>query len=213
MSESRNTFTCYWAQHRIAALKALPPEAPALPMLFGGPHVSQPSFLRAGVAAGDRIIVIGLARGSLLVVAGLTVAQIGPVSEVMPAGMPGYADHRTGDWAARAGWPEKVFYSALCVTCTEEAIVAADAVRPPLPRPLPPEALRRFVFLNQRGARRPKGVETGRVTAPLAFQGNYRVHPDTARDLEAALVSTTDVVEAVAESDASGGGPLPLFER
>lgn len=183
-------FSVYWSNARVQALKGLPGDQP-LTVLFGGDHTSQPSFLRAKVQPGDRLHIISVSKGKVWLHAAATVATLSETRDIHPAEFQQHVDMAvTEEWIAQSGWPRPIFFASLCVTCTSEALTLTDSLGPFAPRPLDETATKNFTFLNQRGTRRPKGVEDGTVRSPLAFQGIYRLAPATAEALNALARAT-----------------------
>ena len=170
-----DSYTVYWSRDRVNALKLLPGSAVPFSLLFGGPHTSQPSFVRAGALVGDWLYPISVVRGRLQVLGRIKVRQIGPVDDVVPKEFLTHSKHSNDKWIAECGWPERVFYKALCVTCTDEVVLGEDGSGPVLDLYLNESAVRNLRYRNKRSERVPKGIETGKVTSPLAHQGIYRL--------------------------------------
>ena len=75
-----DAYTVFWTMDRW--LSAVAVGHRPLPVLFGGPHLSEPSFRKAGVRVGDTVY---------------------PVTVVQPPGAPGGPDAGARDGAAGAG--------------------------------------------------------------------------------------------------------------
>lgn len=147
--------------------------------LFGGPHLSQPSFVRAGVSAGDTVFPVAVTKGKLQVLGRARVETITRTDDIPFRGFDGVALDKTMALIARSGWPEPMYFRCLQVSCTDHVLSLSGSAGPWTDLFLPPEDLRRFTFRNRRGIRRPKGVETGVLKTPMAFQGIYRLEEET----------------------------------
>jgi hypothetical protein len=148
-----------------------------LPVLFGGPHLSEPSFRRAGVRVGDTVYPIAVANRKVYVVARMR------VREMLLLGQedgPGLIEQR---------FPQYRAWKFLAPTCTEEVIVGMEGTAPRADLEVPAEVLERLTFRGQRGERAFKHVKEGELTSSLALQGIYRLATGSADDF-ASLVDT-----------------------
>lgn len=180
-------YTVYFSGPRAKALRLAPADVP-LPCLFGGPHISQPSFLRAGVQPGDRLFIVTVTKGTLYVLGAATVATLAQTDDLHPVEFHAHVDTTATDrWQARSGWSRPAFFGALLTTCVSEALTLTDAIGPFAPRPLPAADLNTLTYENRRGTRKPQGIVDGKITKPLAFQGIYRLTPDSADRLDSVI--------------------------
>ncbi len=148
---------------------------PRLTVLFGGPHLSEPSFRRATVQPGDLLYPIGVGDQVLYVFGRLRVHEIIAVGD---AGQPPLEEY----FSRFAGW------RFLAPTCTTEVVIGAEGTRVQLDRPVPGEVLKRLTYHPRRGLRPVKHVsEDGRLTRPDSVQGIYRLAEASAADLDAVL--------------------------
>lgn len=60
-----DAYTLFWTRKRCEALRRLGWAVCPLETLFGGPHISEPSFRRAGVRSGDTLYPIAVRAGIL----------------------------------------------------------------------------------------------------------------------------------------------------
>ncbi|MCO5995322.1 hypothetical protein [Actinoallomurus rhizosphaericola] len=166
-----DTYTVYWPQDRWR--QALEVQRP-LEVLFGGPHTSEPSFLRATVRAGDMLYMIGVHRHVLYVFGRMRVREI-----VEPeASLQEYFD-RFSAWRF------------LAPTCTDEVVLGDEGTLVHGDRAVPGEVLKRMTYLPRRGPRPVKHVsEEGLLTSAISVQGIYRLAPDSAADLEGVLMGS-----------------------
>src|SRR5215475_982419 len=139
-------YTVYWKQDRCAALRRLGGVGNPLDVLFGGPHVSEPSFVRATVRPGDELYLISVHSGVLYVLGRARVRRIhsleayvaahddlfAPYVEEPPAWVlepgrttltPGYVQALQAFDRLRRVRPE---FGYLAPTCTEEAVECED---------------------------------------------------------------------------------------
>ncbi|MFI1988990.1 hypothetical protein [Actinoplanes sp. NPDC020271] len=158
-----DAFTVYWPQDRwLAALHTTAP----LEVLFGGPHTSLPSFVRATVKAGDVLYPIGVWQQVLHVFGR---ARVREITE---------ADGSERDRFRR--------WRFLAPTCTTEVVHVDDGTRILGDRAVPGATLKTITYLPRRGPRPIKHVDDqGMLTRALSVQGIYRLAPESAATLEA----------------------------
>jgi hypothetical protein len=163
-------YTVYW---RRDYWKSLPREdpGPRLTVLFGGPHQSQPSFLRAGVEVGDRLFPVTVYRRRVYVLASMLVSEMVEVDIDDPE-MRGLL-RRFAEW------------SFLAETCTTEVVIGTQGTPIRRDRVVPGHVLRSWRYLNRSGERRLRFLEGDEMTRPDPFRGIYRLHDDTAAELAA----------------------------
>jgi hypothetical protein len=175
-------YTVFWTMDRW--LSAIQAGHKPLPVLFGGPHLSEPSFRRAGVKVGDEIYPVAVANRRVHVVARMR------VREMLLLGQedgPTLIDQR---------FPQYRAWKFLAPTCTDEVLIGMEGIAPRGDVTVPAETLGRLSFRSQRGVRQLKHVRGDELTSSIGLQGIYRLTPDSAADL-AALV----------ESPPSNAGP------
>src|SRR3569833_3042161 len=93
-----DSFTVLWSQDRCADLRRQGQTGARLELLFGGPHVSQPSFRRAGVRPGDYVYPIHLHSGELFVLGRLRVREIVPLEQYIRRNPEQFATYPMGSW-------------------------------------------------------------------------------------------------------------------
>jgi hypothetical protein len=170
-----DAYTVFWTMDRWLGAVAVGHKP--LPVLFGGPHLSEPSFRRAGVKVGDTIYPIAVSNRKVYVVARMR------VREMLLLGQedgPSLIDHR---------FPQYRAWKFLAPTCTEEVVIGMDGSAPRADLELPGPVLDRLTFRSQRGERPLKQVKDGELTSSLALQGIYRLAASSAADL-AELIET-----------------------
>jgi hypothetical protein len=164
-------YTVYW---RRDYWKSLPREdpGPRLAVLFGGPHRSQPSFLRAGVEAWDRLFPVTAYRRRVHVLASMLVSEIVEVDSTTDPELRGLL-RRYAEW------------SFLAETRTTEVVIGTEGTPIRRDRIVPGDVLRSWRYLNRHGERRLKFLEGDEVARADSFWGIYRLSDDTAADLAA----------------------------
>ncbi len=170
-----DAYTVFWTMDRWLGAVAVGHKP--LPVLFGGPHLSEPSFRRAGVRVGDTVYPIAVANRRIYLVARMR------VREMLLLGQedgPGLIEQR---------FPQYRPWKFLAPTCTEEVIVGMEGTVARADLELPTEILERLTFRSQRGERSLKHVKDGELTSSLSLQGIYRLASASADDF-AELVGT-----------------------
>ncbi|MEV4463429.1 hypothetical protein AB0J51_07390 [Micromonospora echinofusca] len=187
-----DAYTVYWPQERWRA--ALGVRRP-LEVLFGGPHLSEPSFLRAKVRPGDTLYPIGVNRQVLFVFGRMRVRELVTAEDTLDSYFESFHVWRF-----------------LAPTCTNEVVLGVEGTRVHGNRALPGDVLRRMTYLPRKGPRPVKHVSPeGLLTSSISVQGIYRLAPASAADLDAVLAGPpTPPVPRQRELSAECG-TSPLF--
>ncbi len=164
-----DAYTVFWTMDRWLGAVAVGHRP--LPVLFGGPHLSEPSFRRAGVKVGDTIFPIAVQNRRVHVVARMRVREMILLGQ---EDGPTLIDQR---------FPQYRAWKFLAPTCTEEVIVGMDGTAARADLELPIEVLHRLRFRSQRGERPLKQIKDGELTSSIGLQGIYRLTPASAEDL------------------------------
>ncbi|MGK5441796.1 hypothetical protein ACSNN7_08230 [Micromonospora sp. URMC 105] len=174
-----DAYTVFWPQDRcLAATSAVGAGLP-LQVLFGGPHLSLPSFVRAKVRAGDLVYPIGVHGQKLYVLGRMRVTEVLAFGGEDRAGL-----HRQLD-----RFPQWRFLTG---SCMNEVVLGENGTRLRLDAAMPPEALQRLTYRSQRATRTVKHVSAdGRLTRSLGVQGIYRLGDQCSADLDAVLAQPT----------------------
>jgi hypothetical protein len=162
-------YSVYWPQPRWRQAVGV---SQPLTVLFGGPHISEPSFRRATVQPGDLLYPIGVRDQVLYLFGRMRVQEIIEVDKDL------LREHlaRHGAWRF------------LAPTCTTEVVIGSEGTSVILDRPLPGELLRRLTYLPRRGPRPVKHVsEDGRLVHAMSVQGIYRLTGSSVADFDAVL--------------------------
>jgi hypothetical protein len=148
-----------------------------LPVLFGGPHLSEPSFRRAGVKVGDSIYPVAVANRRVHLVARVRVREMILLGQ---EDGPTLIDQR---------FPQYRPWRFLAPTCTEEVIIGMAGSAPRADLEVPAEVLQRLTFRSQRGERSLKHLKDGELTSSIGLQGIYRLAAASATDFAGLIES------------------------
>jgi hypothetical protein len=164
-----DSYTVFWTMDRW--LSAVAVGHRPLPVLFGGPHLSEPSFIRAGVRVGDLVYPVAVANRRIHVVARMRVREMILLGQ------------EDGPSLIEQRFPQFKAWKFLAPTCTDEVLIGMDGTAPRADVPVPPEMLAKLTFRSQRGERHLKHVKDGELTRSISLQGIYRLGADSADDL------------------------------
>jgi len=170
-----DAYTVYWNTDRW--LGALSVGHRPLPVLFGGPHLSEPSFRRAGVKVGDLIYPVAVANRRVHVVARMQ------VREMLLLGQ------EDGPTLIDLRFPEYRAWKFLAPTCTDEVIIGINGTPPRVDLEVPREMLDRLRFRSQRGERGLKHLKDGELASTSGLLGIYRLTPESAADFDELISS------------------------
>ncbi|WP_280857742.1 hypothetical protein [Streptomyces sp. SAI-144] len=172
-----DTYTTLWTNDLCRALGAGGFEGEPLTVLFGGPHTSMPSFARAGVRPGDRILPIRVFQKQMWVLGTMEVERL--------------VDYdRVGEELSVERQAHLNRWGMLEGSCASEVLLGGPGVPLGFGRPVPPDLLARLTYRSRRGERQIKHVVEGELRSAVSLQGVYRLAPDSARELEEFLGST-----------------------
>jgi hypothetical protein len=160
-----------WPQERIQWLRRCGDDGP-LEVIFGGPHISQPSL--AKVRIGDVICPVGVKQGRLHVLGALRVQRIqAPEAYLMERW--GFQRERGMTWnELRKGAEATRFGHRVPLTCADLAAVGTGT-RLRWDRTVPAEALAALRFGPKPGKEVAlKDVWDGLLTRSLSLQGHLR---------------------------------------
>ena len=180
-----SAYTVMWNAHRVKIAKEHGFPGGRIPFLFGGPHSSQPDFVRAGVTPGDTIYPVYVKDGIVRVLAKV-VAQRFLSLEQFQQTHPEYAAYEPhgcgaggGDTAVELRHP---WLRALYWTCAEHVILAESSSPVVFQKRLPSAMLERLTYASQKAVRRLRDIEDGLLKSITGIQGIYRLAPSSAAD-------------------------------
>jgi hypothetical protein len=189
-----DSFTVYWSKSRVDIARGWLASHP-IPFLCGGPHISQPSFSRAGVKPGDTVYPITLRGPNIHLLASFTVDRIIPVDEFIEHRPDLYPLSDRGRWigetldlaAKRLSW-----HRALCWTCTEHVLVPVASSAVSLRCIIPTDCLSRLTFRSQKAERLLRWSKDGKTPLLGSIDRIYRLADESAEDLRLAHIAPID---------------------
>lgn len=209
-----DAYTMFWTRERCDTLRRLGWANRSLDTLFGGPHTSEPSFIRAGVRPGDAVYPITVRAAVLYVLGRVRVRRIltledyvehadlfAPYLKEPPAwafevkhyGLsPRFVQATEAFDRYRAANPA---VQALAPTCTDEAAECEDSTPLRFDLAVPPDLLARLRFRSRRRERDlHRHLRDGRLIQSIGVQGIYRLSEPSARELEALVLGVAPAV-------------------
>jgi hypothetical protein len=181
-------FLVLWARHRWENLTDI---GQALEVIYGSEHSSAPALRRYDVTAGDRVYVVGVDRGELLLIARLCVDEVKDVIDyyrdaIRLRGRDLALDEM--ELARRLARVSPNLGHRAPISC---AVDAATGVGTPLRTDLrvPRRVLERLRLTTKAGAERPIELEDGLIKRAVKLQGHFfRLTPASAKALDRLLV-------------------------
>lgn len=177
-----DSYTVFWTVDRWLAAVAVGHKP--LPVLFGGPHLSEPSFRRAGVRVGDLIYPVAVMNRRVYLVARMR------VKEMILLGQ------EDGPTLIEERFPQYRPWKFLAPTCTDEVLIGMEGTAPRTDLELPPDVLQGLTFRSQRGERKLKHVKDGQLTRSIGLQGIYRLAERSAEQFAQLIESSPPEVSA-----------------
>ncbi len=177
-----DAYTVFWPQDRCAAATSVVAEGLPLQVLFGGPHLSLPSFVRAKVSAGDLVYPVGVHSQKLYVLGRMRVMEVVAFTP---------EDHDHGQLYRHLDrFPQWRFLTG---SCMNEVVLGENGTGLRLDAAMPPQVLRGLTYRSQRATRTVKHVtEDGKLTRSLGVQGIYRLAAHCVEDLDAVLAQPSN---------------------
>jgi hypothetical protein len=184
MAES---YTTLWANDWISRLiKSRAIDRP-WKFLFGGPHISQPSYTRAGVKVGDTIYPIRLHQGVIYILAQVKVKEIISYEEYLKTHLgliTGEEDDvEIYEKTERYRDQHRDHLHLIPRTCTDEAIVAEEECPLRFDLAIPPETLETLRCRSKKRERGIKHIAEGKLRHSISIWGIYRLSEPSAQDL------------------------------
>lgn len=188
-----DAYTMFWTRERCDALRRLGWAGRPLETLFGGPHTSEPSFLRAGVRSGDTVYPIAVRAGVLFILGRTRVRRILAFEDFVKQRPdlfpPSFSEQLAFDDRFRAA---RQAIRALAPTCTDEAVECEDSTPLRFDLAVSPDLLARLRFRSQRRERDlHRHLRDGRLVQSMGVQGIYRLSESSASELEALVLGDT----------------------
>ena len=180
-----NAYTVLWNSDRVKIAKKHGLAGRPIDFLFGGQHTSQPSFIRAGVKAGEVVYPISLRDGGVHIHSQFRVRAIITVEDFITAHPDLYPPDQHGRWPFETldkGVESHPWLRALNWTCSDHILLAERSTPFSLETVLPPEMLTRLTYRSKKTERPIRGVADGRLTTSISLQGVYRLSFSSATD-------------------------------
>jgi hypothetical protein len=163
------------------------PMGARLEVMYGGPHIPEPSFRRFGVQEGDFIVPLWVYQGIVYALGRMKVKRLISLEEyfeqypnVFAGCEPGAYPMATFENYLKVH-PERRF---LAPSCTDEVAIGEDGTPIRLNVAIPPDLLARLRFRSRRGERGLKHIENGKLTNSIGLQGGvYRLHEASAHEM------------------------------
>ena len=190
-----DAYTVFWTMDRW--LSAVAVGHRPLPVLFGGPHLSEPSFRKAGVRVGDLLYPVAVSNRRVHLVARMQ------VREMLLLGQ------EDGPTLIEQRFPEYRAWKFLAPTCTEEVVIGMNGTAARVDLEIPREILDRLQFRSQRGERGLKHLKDGELTSSIGLQGIYRLSTGSAGDFAALVESPAPAASARIPRPAKGSDRRP----
>ncbi|WP_432586368.1 hypothetical protein ABVG11_09670 [Streptomyces sp. HD1123-B1] len=173
-----NAYTTLWTNDVCRYLRRKGQEGERLVILFGGPHLSLPSFVRAGVEEGDHIYPVRAFRKRLWALGRMEVGRILPYDTV-------------GERTALEDYVRLLRWDGLKAGGVSEVLLGPPGSPLRFDRPLPPDLLTSLTYTSRRGERRLKHVVDGELRHSTGVQGIFRLAPESAAAMEALVAMET----------------------
>jgi hypothetical protein len=188
-----HAYTIFWTQDCSNTLRRLGWAGRQIETLFGGPHTSEPSFIRAGVRPGDLVYPITVRSGVLSVLSLVRVRSMLRLDDYIEQ----HADLFSLNLAeppTRAFDRYRIAHPAvasLAPTCTDEVIECEESTPLRFDLTIPPDLLARLHYRSQRRERDlSPHLRGGRLVSSVAIQGIYRLSEPCACELEALVLGS-----------------------
>src|SRR5262245_5784043 len=120
------SFTVLWNSDRVRIAKSQGLLGREVPFLFGGPHTSQPSFIRAGVKEGDFVYPIFVKAGVIHILAEVLVREFTSTENFVGRRPDLYPPERTGAWHGATlenGAHDHPWLRAFHWTCSDHVLI------------------------------------------------------------------------------------------
>lgn len=174
-----NAYTVLWNSDRVKIAKKHDLIGRTIDFLFGGPHTTQPSFIRAGVKAGEVLYPVSVRDGSVHILSQIRVRAILTVDEFIAEHPDLYPpEERQGRRAFEIldrGVELHPWLRALNWTGSDHVLLAERSTPFSLETVLPSEMLTRMTFRFNKADWPVSGVADGRLTTTVGLQGIHRL--------------------------------------
>jgi hypothetical protein len=183
MSES---YIVLWSADRWKWLKKNGETGKPLEVLYGGVHISTPSFSRYHVAPGDRVYVGMVREGQMYLLACMTVRGVISVKDYLREHLQIPEDIlalHLWDLEKKLREERSELGHRLPYGCIDEAVIGENGTPFRFDFAVPLEMLERLTFRNKQGKERGVKFEDGKFKSQTGMQGHVlRLAPHSAED-------------------------------
>jgi hypothetical protein len=175
-----SSFVVMWSSHRIRSARISGWAGKPLPYLFGGPHISHPSPVKAGVSQGDSIFPLAFKKGQLMVLCECVVDEVIPIDQFCERfGVPKLLSSQS---QYLRDWLDPRSCAWLAPTCTDDAVLLKSCTPLAFDRFVPLDQMSGIRMLNRRGERPLTNLlPDGRLKDTGTLHGRYyKASPATA---------------------------------
>jgi hypothetical protein len=169
-----SSFTVLWNADRVRIARSL--EGKLVPFLCGGPHVSQPSFSRAGVKPGDCVYPIYVHKKVLHIMARFVVGSFTTPEALIADRKDLFPKGTRSDWTFESHDGPAESAPWLRALLPQESSLLTLTPR------LSMAALERLTYVSKKSSRGVRGIKDGELTSIVSLQGVYRLSTDSAED-------------------------------
>ncbi|WP_395734876.1 hypothetical protein [Prosthecobacter sp.] len=180
-----NAYTVLWNSDRVRIAKKHGLIGRSIDFLFGGPHTTQPSFIKAGVKAGETVYPVSVRDGALHILSQVRIRAIMTVDDFIAAHPDLYPPETHAPRAFETlakGVELHPWLRALNWTGSDHVLLAERSTPFSLDTVLPPELLTRLTFRFNKADWPVSGVAEGRLTTTVGLQGIHRLSFSSAWD-------------------------------
>ncbi|RYD27594.1 MAG: hypothetical protein EOP86_24300, partial [Verrucomicrobiaceae bacterium] len=171
-----HAYTVLWNAERMGIAKKHGIAGRGIEFLFGGPHTSQPSFIKAGVMAGDVVYPVMVRNGMVHILAQVVAGRTVTVEEFIEAHPQLYPPERQAlcpSLTLDAGVALHPWLRALNWSCSDHVLLAQWSSSLGTGTVLPSPMLERLTYCSRKAERGVKGIVDGRLTTIISLQGIY----------------------------------------
>lgn len=183
------SYTVLWTNDHCQRLKKAGDEGKKLNVVFGGIHLSAPSFRKARVESGDFVYPLRVYKGTLFVVARLKIKTYISLEEYVVQFLGLSAEEISGLYEYQikelVGSKFPCLGQELPYGCGIEVLLGEEGTPIRLDNAVLPAQLEAITFCSKRGRQGLKFIENGRIKNTLSLQGNIRcLCPESAKYFE-----------------------------
>lgn len=173
-----NGYTVLWTNDRCRYLKRCGEEGKPLKVLFGGIHLSAPSFMKAKVSAGDFIYPVRVYKRTLYLISRLKVARywnLGDfITEYCKIPKEEIADLHEYQIKQLARERMPLAGQLMPYGCGIEVVIAEESAPISFNRAVPPEILENLTFCSRGKQKKLLHIKDGLLNSSISLEGHTR---------------------------------------